>query len=640
MASSNELKADRDQFAAFITRLNEHYEPRGFEFILKIWEFLDPAYNNERKQEEYNAVIRKCDYFVSLFHTKAGKYTLEELKVAREECVTRHMPLFIYFRDLDYWQALQQKDKNLEEVKQYLGDGLEHFWGGYNNNDKLHLDFVLWLDKKLNQNSTIKVEGDDVKIGDLPLMSFAQLPFVLNNAEYQRLEQQLTALEKDIEKLRQNIKKYPDDEDFSEQLSQKVLAREALQQEYQRQQDALLGAAKRIAEMRKQQVSEKLAKAAELFENGQLEVANTYLDELEHEGDQLYGEIQSRREELKIKNDQLHDHIEGLRLQTQTVMAKTGIPISKRITQVAAIYAKADKWAAASNYDEEKYAKLLNDYAQFLYNYAHYPEAVEVYLRQIPLSEKLYGTDHSDTATSYNNIGLVFDSQGAYSQALEYYNKALEIYKKVLGEDHPYTATSYNNIGAVYKAQGAYSQALEYYNKALEIREKVLGKDHPDTATSYNNIGAVYDAQGVYAQALDYYKKALAIKKKVLDENHPSIATSYNNIGLVYKTQGTYAQALDYFNKALGIWKKLLGEHHPNTATTYNNIGWVYRAQGDYKQALVYYDKAFAICQEKLGDDHPKTKDVKLSIKIVKGKLAGSDGRSWWRRLLAGLFGK
>jgi len=68
----------------------------------------------------------------------------------------------------------------------------------------------------------------------------------------------------------------------------------------------------------------------------------------------------------------------------------------------------------------------------------------------------------------------------------------------VLGPDHPDTATSYNNIGDVYDAKGDYENALVEYRKALEIQLKVLGPDHPDTATSYNNIGAVYDAKGDY----------------------------------------------------------------------------------------------------------------------------------------------
>ena len=46
----------------------------------------------------------------------------------------------------------------------------------------------------------------------------------------------------------------------------------------------------------------------------------------------------------------------------------------------------------------------------------------------------------------------------------------------MLGAEHPDTAGTYNNIAIMYKSQGQYDKALEYYGKALAIREKV-GRD-------------------------------------------------------------------------------------------------------------------------------------------------------------------
>jgi len=71
-----------------------------------------------------------------------------------------------------------------------------------------------------------------------------------------------------------------------------------------------------------------------------------------------------------------------------------------------------------------------------------------------------------------------------YPKALAYNQKALAIHEKVLGTDHPDTATTYNNMAEVYRAQGDYAKALATNQKALTIREKVLGTDHPDTATT------------------------------------------------------------------------------------------------------------------------------------------------------------
>ena len=242
---------------------------------------------------------------------------------------------------------------------------------------------------------------------------------------------------------------------------------------------------------------------------------------------------------------------------------------------------------------------FINDYL------ADYEEAMALYKRALHCAVEQFGASHPDVATSYNNIGSVYSSQGDYAQALENHNKALEIYLSVFGDKHPNVATSYNNIGCVYSSQGDYVQALENHNKALEIRLSVFGAIHPDVATSYNNIGSVYSSQGDYAQALEYYNKALEILLSVFGDKHPNVATSYNNIGYVYYNQGDYAQALEYYNKALEIRLSVFGDSHPDVAMSYNNIGLVHNSQGNYAQALEYCNKALEIYLSVFGDRHP-----------------------------------
>ena len=45
---------------------------------------------------------------------------------------------------------------------------------------------------------------------------------------------------------------------------------------------------------------------------------------------------------------------------------------------------------------------------------------------------------------------------GEYSKALEYYEKDIEITKIALPQNHPDLATSYSNIGQVYNDMGEY----------------------------------------------------------------------------------------------------------------------------------------------------------------------------------------
>ena len=62
---------------------------------------------------------------------------------------------------------------------------------------------------------------------------------------------------------------------------------------------------------------------------------------------------------------------------------------------------------------------------------------------------------------------------GKYSTALSYLKKALEIQQQALPHNHPHLATTYNNIGMVYQSIGEYSTALSYFKKTLDIQQQI-----------------------------------------------------------------------------------------------------------------------------------------------------------------------
>ena len=100
LASSAELKDDREQFEIFINRKNKEYIKKEIFLELVLWEdFLD-AMSATRLQDEYNKAITECDIFVSLFHTKVGKYTEEEFFKALETFKENNKPfIYTYFKD-------------------------------------------------------------------------------------------------------------------------------------------------------------------------------------------------------------------------------------------------------------------------------------------------------------------------------------------------------------------------------------------------------------------------------------------------------------------------------------------------------------------------------------------------------------
>jgi tetratricopeptide (TPR) repeat protein len=86
----------------------------------------------------------------------------------------------------------------------------------------------------------------------------------------------------------------------------------------------------------------------------------------------------------------------------------------------------------------------------------------------------------------------VYDAQGEYGKALEWYLKDLVISEKVLGKDHPDTATAYHNIAWVYYTQDKYKEALEEFLKVYRIRFRKFGEAHQFTKKTRNDMETVY----------------------------------------------------------------------------------------------------------------------------------------------------
>ena len=570
LASSEELKYDRLAFSDLIRKLDNIYEKRGIRIKLFQWEDFDAAYNDKRKQDEYNEYIKQSDLFLALFRTKAGKFTVEEFELARNEHREKGSPKpHVYCRDLEQGET---EDKTLTDFKKMLFDEMGHFFARYKNEDGLNLHFVMQLQLFENSRSEqVETDGNLITFCGEPIAKTDNIDFFAKNKDFIRMREDLKDLNADIEDLRLRQASAPEDENLKNRIQEKLNKRNALQEEFEHYRKQILNIERRIIELQGQEINEAVKRAMEAFAEGEVNKADIILSEATQGVAQRREEyIEHRKTGEQMRKNLLAD-IDALLLKAETVLSNTEKDIEERISEALNAYREADKTAKEIDCPAEKYIKLLNEYGIFLYKYAYYEESIEVNLRFIRLSEETNG-QNGLTAGSYGNIGLVYRNLGDYNKALDYYFKALEIRKDVLGEKHPNTAGTYGNIGVVYHNLEDYDKVLEFYNKALEIDKDVLGENHHDTAISYNNIGVVYDELGDYDKALEYHNKALEIKKEVLGEKHASTAMSYNNIGNVYDDLGDYDKALEYHNKALEIFEEVLGESHPYTQQIIQNI--------------------------------------------------------------------
>lgn len=149
LASSSELESDRREFEIFINRKNKEYIKQGLFLELLLWEDFIDAMSATRLQDEYNKAVAGCDIFVSLFHTKVGKYTEEEFLKALDTFKANGKPLiYTYFNQAKV--EITPQLVTLLNFQQKLSD-MGHFYTKYDNIDDLKFQFNEQLIKVLPQ---------------------------------------------------------------------------------------------------------------------------------------------------------------------------------------------------------------------------------------------------------------------------------------------------------------------------------------------------------------------------------------------------------------------------------------------------------------------------------------------------------
>lgn len=307
IASSNEMKEDREALIALISSLNNFYLDKGIFIKPYIWEDEDSKVNG-RKQDEYNQNIKDSDIFICLFWTKAGEYTVEEFKVATNQySATKKPVIYVYMKD----NSTVTEKLSLTEFKEKLEKEMGHFPGRYTHLDTLKFDFLTkWI--KFNpvlDFNAISVREETVYIHQTPTtINVSQLDFIRKNDEY-------ADIIKKINKAKDRVRKYPNDEDFVNELRE-------LKNRQSEFENSIIDTAIMISKLDNQRSSARLEKAIALFQDGDYKGAMSILNT-----DDIIDNIESNINNLdKLENirfqyeSNLRTHLDELMLKASLIV--------------------------------------------------------------------------------------------------------------------------------------------------------------------------------------------------------------------------------------------------------------------------------------------------------------------------------
>jgi hypothetical protein len=151
LASSFELKPERDGLEREIYRKCKAWYDKGIFLHLDIWEDLSARMSATGSQSEYNKFVKDADLFVLLGYTKMGMYTSEEFEKAFGQFLATQKPfIFTYFKETG------QEEDSLVSFKNKLLE-MGHFISTFKDVNDLWLQF----NKELERLETVQFTSNE-----------------------------------------------------------------------------------------------------------------------------------------------------------------------------------------------------------------------------------------------------------------------------------------------------------------------------------------------------------------------------------------------------------------------------------------------------------------------------------------------
>jgi len=207
-------------------------------------------------------------------------------------------------------------------------------------------------------------------------------------------------------------------------------------------------------------------------------------------------------------------------------------------------------------------------------------EAIRYYLKyyEKSLKDTQERGDLIGQATSYANLGSVYQAQGEWNLAIDHYNKCLEILHRL--DDPIAEARCYNDLGSVYSAKGDLDRAIPYYEKGLEIFERL--DEAAGDSMCLAGLGEIYYEKQDYPKSIFYYERRLEKLREMGDI--PGEARCLVLLANALRENGDLNRATECLRKSDEIYERLEGE--PRDSTFYETASTIHLAKEDFSQAI------------------------------------------------------
>lgn len=188
--------------------------------------------------------------------------------------------------------------------------------------------------------------------------------------------------------------------------------------------------------------------------------------------------------------------------------------------------------------DHLEVSNPLNSLGYFLLRTGRSAEA-EPLLRRALEIEEAHGADGPGHGPVLNNMALLLWETGRFGQAEQTLRRSIDISQRSFGPEHCEVATSLVNLGHLLQNTYRLPEAEEVLRRAIEIHEHNLGPDSAETILALDALARVLAATNRREQAEALFRRCVSIGERRLPLNHPTIGIARQNLATFLQNQST-----------------------------------------------------------------------------------------------------
>ena len=601
-SSITELEFERAKLMSFIQGLNNKYYDRGLFFEGYVCEETTDEIRAGGSQKLHDDFIKsRSDVAIFMFFHKAGEFTLNELKLARESFLTEGKPgVFVFFKAIDGACAA---DEEIKKCVDLVANEFGHYFKMFDHIDTVKLELLQFLISYLPGAGEVTVQDGKVYMGkeEVDGIDVSNVFAYRNNPELARLAQEQKEL---IAQMTETSAK--GDVNGTLRLSAKL---GETQKKYRELEKVILETMRFFFEENKKgkKADPRRMEALRLLELGKVKEALMLITQ-----EELVSRAESIDERRTLTEEVLQNDEQEL--------------VSDALVRIKALENDVEN---ASRFDEIEWAydavyhaavsvrvyKAIYNFADFLWHQKKYPKGITVaeklrYLYSDPdvkIEDEQKAKLFNLLANFYANNGKPKEAEKLYLEALEIYRILSKKFKKVLFMSEE--GRICNNLAVLYGDEKPKETEILYL-ESLAIRKKLsldVSKEafDSDVAETCNNLASFYTSNGKPKEAEKLYWKSLTIYRELSQEVdketfEADLALTCNNLALFYAENGKWEEAEKLFLESLAIYKRRAevvnrARYEPNVALICNNLANFYADNGKTGEAEKMYLEALEI---------------------------------------------